>query len=453
MKKFVYSLFLFISMSCNSFLDVDLNKSQINTEEIFSNDVTATAAVTAMYNSVSLNSPLSGIFYGMNALSGLSSGELSNYSQDLELKAFEQHVISPKNSNILQLWNFMYNLIYQANAIVEGVDNSNGLSEATKQQLQGEALFMRAFTYFYLVNLFGEVPLITKTDYRINQSLSRNAVDDVYRLIESDLLTAQSQLAKTYVTDQRVRPNKATATALLARMYLYRQDYSKAELQASAIIDDPAYQLRAKNDIDKVFLIDSHETIWQIMPVFSTTNTVEGANFIISTTPRYHILTDDLREHFTADDLRYPNWVKSYSNNAGVFYFPYKYKQNSKDPAAAYTECSIVFRLAEIYLVRAEARAHLNNVEGAQSDLNSIRSRAGLPNTEASDPSGLFLAIESERWSELFTEYGHRWLDLKRTNRAMDVLGNGVTMDVLLYPIPADEFIKNPYLGTQNHGY
>ena len=389
----------------------------------------------------------------MNALAGLSSNELSNYSQDPVLKAFEQHLVTPQNSSIAQLWNFMYNLIYQANAVMEGISNSTTLSTRARQQLKGEALFMRGFTYFYLVNLFGEVPLVVETDYRVNKSLPRGSVDEVNSLIESDLLSAQSLLSLAYATENRVRPNRATATALLARLYLYRHEYFKSELQATAIIDDATYSLNTKDNIDKTFLIDSPETIWQLMPVFSNANTVEGFNFIINTTPRNHILTEALREHFEPGDLRQTHWINSYTNTLGVFYFAYKYKQNTKDPATPVTECSVVFRLAEIYLIRAEARVYLDNVNGAQSDLNAIRSRAGLADIDVADKSNLLLAIESERWSELFTEYGQRWFDLKRTDRALDLLGSGITADALLYPIPAVEFVKNPNLGEQNHGY
>jgi hypothetical protein len=104
-------------------------------------------------------------------------------------------------------------------------------------------------------------------------------------------------------------------------------------------------------------------------------------------------------------------------------------------------------------LIRAEALAHLNDISGAQADLNAVRIRAGLPGTNADDQQSLLLAIQSERWSELFTEYGHRWLDLKRTGKAIELVGNGITTNDLLYPLPADEFIKNPYIGEQNIGY
>jgi len=453
MKQFLFLLPILICTGCKRFLEVDLNKSQVPTEKVFSNDVTATAAVTAIYYSISGYSALSGAANGMAALSSLSTGDLFNYQQEPDFVAFQEHSIRADNAQIEQIWNGMYNFIYQANAVLEGLHQSTSLSKTTAQQLEGEALFIRAYTYFYLVNLFGDVPLTLETNYRKNQLLSRRPVADVYAQIEIDLLSAQSLLSKEYVTAQRARPNKATATALLARLYLYREDYVKAAEQASTIIADPAYQLTSKDEIDKTFLIDSKETIWQLMPIYPYQNTTEASDLIITTTPYNQVASDVLRGHFEVGDLRPGHWISSYTNTVGTFYFPYKYKHNEKVTADPYTEASIVFRLAEIYLIRAESRAHLDDVPGSQSDLDAIRTRAGLAGTTAGDEQSLLLAIESERWSELFVEYGHRWLDLKRTGRAVSVLGNGITTDDLLYPIPAAEFIKNPNLGLQNHGY
>jgi len=450
-RGFIITFLLVPISGCDDFLDVSLSKSLITSENIFSNDITATAAVTAMYNSLANSSPMSGTPTGMSSLMGLSSAELLNYPHTPDLLAFEQYNLISKNSYLENVWNFAYNLIYQANVIIERLQDAQTLSPTTVQQLEGEARFMRAFTYFYLVNLFGDVPLVIESDYRKNQMLPRVPTRDVYALIESDLLKAQSLLGSQYVTGDRVRPNKATATALLSRVYLYQQKYQQAEVQASAVLADNAYVLH--DNLDEVFLVKSREIIWQIMPVDPNYNTMEGQYFILTSTPSYNILSADFVGHFEPDDIRPSHWIKSYSNSYGTFLYPYKYKRKSKLPADSFSEYSVVFRLAEIYLIRAEARANLDNLSGAQADLNEIRARAGLGDTHAADQPGLLLAIENERYSELFTEYGHRWLDLKRTGRALSVLGNGITENDLLYPIPFAEFQKNPNLGLQNNGY
>jgi hypothetical protein len=119
-------------------------------------------------------------------------------------------------------------------------------------------------------------------------------------------------------------------------------------------------------------------------------------------------------------------------------------------------EYSMILRFAEQYLVRAEARAHLNNLAGAKEDLDVIRSRAGLPEL-ADDLSQdqMLLAVEQERRIELFAEWGHRWFDLRRTGRSLEVLSPlkpGITTTDLYYPIPLDAMNTNPNL-VQNEGY
>ncbi|MDO5969574.1 RagB/SusD family nutrient uptake outer membrane protein, partial [Flavivirga aquimarina] len=119
-------------------------------------------------------------------------------------------------------------------------------------------------------------------------------------------------------------------------------------------------------------------------------------------------------------------------------------------------EYPVVFRLAEQYLIRAEARAELGKISEAQSDLNVIRNRAGLGNTTASTKEALRDAILDERQVELFTERGHRWFDLKRRGEAADVLAplkpSWQDTDVL-FPIPESELLLNPNLLPQNDGY
>ena len=146
------------------------------------------------------------------------------------------------------------------------------------------------------------------------------------------------------------------------------------------------------------------------------------------------------------------------SYNGTTFYYPYKYKKGddySSNPPPP-TEYYIVFRLAEQYLIRAEARAQQGNIGGGQADINLIRNRSGLANTIASDKGNLLSAVEHERQIELFAEWGHRWLDLKRTNRADQVLGaiKGASWQSTdkVYPIPQSQIQLNPFL-TQNPGY
>jgi hypothetical protein len=146
-------------------------------------------------------------------------------------------------------------------------------------------------------------------------------------------------------------------------------------------------------------------------------------------------------------------WLKANVISGQSFYYPFKYKVRSGTPV---TEYLVVLRLAEQYLIRAEARVQQDKLQAAKDDLNEIRKRAGVPNTTAATKQEILTALEHERQTEFFAEWGHRWLDLKRTERANAVLGvlkvpNWQATDVL-YPIPLQEIQRNPAL-VQNEGY
>jgi hypothetical protein len=164
---------------------------------------------------------------------------------------------------------------------------------------------------------------------------------------------------------------------------------------------------------------------------------------------------------FEAGDFRRKggNWVDSVVVGGNTYFYPAKYK--AKITTGSVTEYMMMFRLAEQYLIRAEARAKQNNISGAQNDLNIIRTRAGLANTSANDQPSLLTAISKERQVELFTELGHRWLDLKRTVKVDEVMTivtplkgntNGWKSYQQLYPIPYSDIQMNPRL-VQNVGY
>jgi hypothetical protein len=178
--------------------------------------------------------------------------------------------------------------------------------------------------------------------------------------------------------------------------------------------------------------------------------------FILSAAPnsttRRVSLTPSLVVAFEPGDQRRSNWVGSFSNVSSTWHYCSKYKV-AVNPVVS--EYAMVFRLAEQFLIRAEARANIDDLTGALSDLNSIRNRAGLPDATASDKASILQAIEQERRVELFAEGGHRWFDLKRNNRANQILAS-LKMDWqptdVLMPIPESERQLNPAL-TQNDGY
>jgi len=450
----LFSLLLISVMiiSCKKFVDIDPPAAQVISETVFTNDATATATITGIYSEM-MNSSQQFTAGQTTLFTGMCADELSFYTSGAN-DEFVNNQLSPLNQTIgSSFWQRAYKYIYTANLCIEGLSKSTSLTATVKNNLLGEVKFIRAFSYFHLANLFGDVPLITSSDYRVNSNLPRASVADVYSLIIGDLKEAKNLLPATYISADRARPNKRAATALLARVYLYNQDWINAEAEATEIISSGSYSLPA--NLNQVFLKSSNETIWQLQPVNPTNNTWEGNAILPATataTPTY-LITSSLLSDFEAGDLRRNSWVGSRVFQSQTVYYPAKYKVQT---GSNQTEFYVVFRLAEQYLIRSEARARQNNITGSLADLNAIRNRSGLPNSTASDQSSLLSSIEHERRIELMVEWGNRWYDLKRTNRADAVLGllKPATWQSAdkLWPVPTAELNANPAL-VQNPGY
>jgi hypothetical protein len=462
---------------CKKYLEVNPPIDQVVGQEIYKSNSTAASVLTGIYTDMSEGSIFSGSG-GISLRTGLSADELTNTTDDSNILNYLYLNSLTNNGQDLNFWRDLYAYIFRVNSAIEGLSQSKTISSQVKQQLNGEAKFLRAFYYFYLVNLYGDVPLITTTNLKKNGIAGRTDTKLVYDQIISDLKDAQTNLSENYLEsdastpyDRRLRPNKSTATALLARVYLYNKLWQQAEEQASSIIANSTfYQLE---QLESAFLINSKETIWSLQPVGVGDNTLDARIFVLQsgtlnadigpnggTRPVY--LSSELFTSFENGDKRKSIWVDSI--NASGLTYPYAYKYKAWDLDQPRTENLIVFRLSEQYLIRAEARAqqgHIIGANSAASDLNLIRNRAGISNTTATDLTSMMTAILNERRWELFTEWGNRWLDLKRTGTIDQVMASvailkGTTWQPYkaLFPIPVQDIQNDPSLkGHQNPGY
>ncbi len=452
-KYFIGFLAIFFLHSCKKFVEIPLPVDQLTTEFVFTDDNTATKSITGIYSEMMNNSQQ--FSDGFTTLfAGMSADELYYYTPSFR-DEFVTNQISPASHTYIEswFWNPAYRYIYGANKCIEGVNTSTTLSPDTKQMIIGEAKFIRGFCNFYLVNLFGDVPLVLSSDYSVNQSIPRTSAALVYSQIIEDLKDAESKLVTTYPTEERVRPNKFAATALLARVYLYLKDWTKAATEAGKVINSNTYSLNG--DLDSVFLVNSNETIWQLKEVNPNRNTYEGYYILPASnysTPTF-LLTNSLLNAFEPNDQRKTSWATARVFSNQSLYYPAKYKVPT---GSTLKEYYVVLRLAEQYLIRAESKAQLNDIQGSVGDINLIRNRAGLSNTVANTQAALLVAIEQERRTELFAEWGHRWFDLKRTGRANNILGmlkpSTWQATDTLWPIPQNQIRLNPTL-TQNPGY
>ena len=454
-RAFFVLLCIVCLCSCDNFVTVDLPSSQLSGEAVFEDAATANAALVDVYSKMRKTVLVTGSSTGLSNLLGHTADELAYYSSgNLPEMDFNQNNLQATNTTVAGIWNGTYNLIYAVNAVIEGVSASASIPVVEKEKLLGEAYFVRAYLHFYLVNLYGAIPYVLSTDYETNSVIYKKTVGDVYAQLTTDLQQAISLMPEAYPTVERVRPNRSVAYALMARVKLYTQHWAEALLYSEMVINNSALYTWVPN-LNQVFLKGSTGTLWQLFPAAAGAPALDAQTFIFSSgPPPNRALSTDFMSSFEVGDLRRSSWVGTVTNSAGTWYYPFKYKVNAASSSTA--EYSILFRLEEQYLIRAEANARLGNLAASALDLNKIRNRAGLANTTASTQSELVDAILQERRVELFTELGHRWFDLKRMGMSNSVLGvvkPGWQPTDVLFPLPEAELLLNPNLLPQNPGY
>lgn len=446
-RYFIFSIgvlmYLLSATSCDKLVDVGPPKRSLDPGVVYadsSNTESALAGLySTMYNATNAGAPFGG---GIGYLNALYADELVSAGGS---NFFETNSLLITDGNVGSMWSVSYAAIYRANSVIEGATASTSITPTLRQKTLGEAKFIRAFCHFHLVNMFGHIPCIKTTDPNVSALQAQTPVAEVYQSILSDLKEAVAGLSFDYPGGERVRVNKYAAIAMLAKVYLYLGDWANAEAQAAILMTDKKnFQLLEPS---KVFLTASTEAIWQFDSRVKgyasiVTNFVTGAGAI----PRYAIRSN-LYSAFETKDLRRSAWI---SSSAGYPY-PAKYKSTKGN-----LEYDAVLRLGEMYLIHAEACARQGKVQPAQDDLNALRDRATASKITTLDKELLLQAVAKERQLELFTEWGNRFYDLKRTGTIDAVLAAvkpGVWKpEAALFPIPLVEMNKNQNL-VQNDGY
>lgn len=436
--------------SCEDFVEIEPPSSQLSSELVFSDIHTARAAMNGIYSQMRDDR----ILGYLGSRLGCYSDELDYFgavSSDSE--SFHKNNFIPSDGAVSTLWNQSYYQIYCANDIIERIGKSTDISDKDKNQLVGEALFVRGLLHFYLTQLYGDIPYATVTNYEINTKITKISVARVLNKIEEDLIRSSTLLSDSYIKNDRTIPNKAVIMAMLARVYLYNQKWNLAHEAASYVINQQNLFIW-KTDLQSIFLKDSKTTIWQWSTKIEGDETTETSSYVFeSGPPLAFALTSTLINSFKTNDLRLSAWTRMVPDIENNWYHPFKYKQDRREEISK--EFKVVFRLAEQYLIRSEARAHLNNLKGADFDLNKVRERAGLTPIESSNKETLIAQISQERRHELFTEFGHRFFDLKRLGQLDKELSNKPGWDSTdkLLPLPENELLINPNIEPQNPGY
>lgn len=435
--------FLALAAGCESFLDVK-PKESLSDHTTIVDKISSETAINGVYSALA-----SGSYYGttFQSIAYLSGDNIQWTGSQSQVQEFINHRVNPENSTIGSAWTAIYNVINRANNVIAKVPEVEdpALTSEVRNGIIGQALAIRGLAYFDLARTYGGVPIITNPTITPddNRGISKTSQQETFLQALADLEAAEPLLEDN---TNRYKVRKKTVLGLKARYYLYQKDYLKAVEYASLILADNNYQLvqpyaaffkdNVRGTEESIFEIyyngttevNGHRGQWQPQNNGGTRQWAPNEELI-------SLLNDpeiggNRRELIDID-------------NQGRWYGNLYYRNPGSDP-------SYILRVAEIYLIRAEARAHLNDLQGALEDLNAVRNRAGLASLQSNSQEEILLSIENERRLEFALE-PHRWFDLVRTGRAAEVL-NITEPFRFVMPIPIDQLLADDAL-VQNDGY
>ena len=488
MKK--YTLFLIITLailglnSCEKFLELEPSSQGIavnntSSDSIFFKSATeAEAALAGAYRDFKneyfeLDYFVIGDGQSDDAYAGADNP--ANFQID-------EYKLDATNSNVSRDWRYLYSTIGKCNTVINNVHavNDPAMTAERKEEIVGEASFIRAFMYFQAVQLWGDVPLQLKEVKTISAATldeiypqifpARAPQAEVYAQILLDLETALAKVPTTAV--DKGYATKGSVNAVLAKVYatIEPHDWNKVKQYCDAVIAGGYTLLPTYDDLWKLGNENTSESIFEINYNGGTTDGNWGTKmFRGQDWKKFNIPSNDLLAVYEAEgDLLRKNANIIFEDVSGKWsdaHYPqthYPFVNKWRNFQEGSDQNYIFIRLADILLLKAEAMNELGDQLGAVALVNQIRARVNLAATAASSQADLRLAIEKERRLELAFE-GHRWFDLKRTGRAIEVannvkdghganLGYNLTTERLVWPVPQAELDKNISL-RQNPGY
>ncbi|SKC09726.1 Starch-binding associating with outer membrane [Sphingobacterium nematocida] len=442
---------LFASACSDSFLDKD-PISNFSGQGFYKKPSDAQAGVTGIYNSMQSLFRLNFAYWG----EGRADNVTTRHSGDPF--ALQQNALTPIINSAR--WDNFYTLISRANYAIKYTPQVFGDGDSElKKQLLGQSHALRAVAYFYLVRIWGNVPLVTEPYESVEQNVfvSRNSAEEVLAKVEEDLLFAVENCASSYSgARNRVLMTKGAAYAFLTQLYMWQKKYDKAIATAEKVLADSQYSLVSMSDWNDIFVKGvSTESIFEVgynevqtnalrilYALGSDSDYVPSARFIAS------IETGDLRKPRIYD-------VSQAQPRKIWKFFGQGFNDESPDPSS---NNIVLTRLADIILLKAEAHAYLNQSAEALELLNRIRRRAGLSVMDESAANNLYGSLSGavlhERSIELCFE-GHRWFDLVRTGTAISTMKpiNGLASEAnLLWPLHESATLRNMNI-EQNEFY
>ena len=489
MKNIIYKLFIvstltFGIVSCDEFVDYEASETyNIVADDYFKSSNDYEAALVGVYDVTqwTLYNFMIGEIASENSLCGGESA-----TDVIGLQKIDDMIHDAENDQLTRIWQYMYEGINRANYMVE---NKDKMDFSRKAELYGEVHFLRAFFYFELTKIFGDVPVFTNSRLTAGDSgtLSRSPQSEVYALIESDLQAAISALPLSKSTNGRA--TSLTAHALLGKVYLFQDKFDEAAGILEPLIGlytlpaDPqsTFLKGGENGAESVYEIqhskNSNWWAWDYVPQGTEGNFgvihhgIRGySGPLYSSGWSFNVPTQDLVDAYSAGDKRkdvsildIEAWAASTGAKYTTGYEHTGYFNNKYIPRAGESQAQQelnyetnfrYIRYADVLLMAAEAnnRATASNDTKAQNYLNQVRARAYGNNSNASSSTGSTLTQEiwDERRLELAGE-GHRFYDLVRTGQAAAEISGFVAGKHEVFPIPQTEIDVSNL--TQNAGY
>ncbi|OQP38668.1 hypothetical protein A4H97_18285 [Niastella yeongjuensis] len=450
----------------------------------FSDEVSVKQVVNDAYFSLR-NTYLNYFAFGDLASDDVYNSKFNNSTNHITIN--ESNVVSD-NGLVNDFWNFSYATINRCNLVLDNVDKVP-MSDSSKAQYSNEAKFLRALMYFNLVRIYGDVPLVLNDIKTPEEALSysREAKNKVYDQVVADLQAAEGLPARYAINQDIGRATRWAAKALLAKVYLTLQKPADADKKLKEVIDAPAgaganqyHLLPSYADVFDAAKPNNAEVIFAVQYARGYTPSqgnpfVNGAmanedigTGVLKRGTGTFLMTEDLNNQFVATDAR-RSMIKQLTGSRRNYIFTMKYYDNGMTTTVDAGNDWIVLRYADVNLMYAETQNETGQTGNAFLFLKAVRDRAGLITDPAlaADQAALRTAIQQERRLELFCE-GHRWFDLLRTNKLIDVMnahfagnwsndeigsGNKVTPDELVFPIPRYQVNLNPDKILQNPNY
>ncbi|MBJ2176047.1 RagB/SusD family nutrient uptake outer membrane protein [Aureibaculum sp. A20] len=450
-KKIITGLIVLLTLSCSDdILDND-PVSSFSAQGFYQTSADAQSGVYGIYDALQSTFRTNFSHWG----EGRADAVNTNHSGDP--LALQQNTLS--KSITTARWNNIYETISRANYAIKYIPEVFETESEFSLQLIAQARALRALSYFYAVKIWGDVPLVVEPYESVDQEffIDRVNKEEVLDQVITDLIFASENCRETFSSnDSRILFTQGAANALLTHVYMWRKDYENAVVSAEKVLDNNLYSLVSMNDWSKIFTSGyTNESIFEI--AYDDTQTSGLRTLYAVGSDSDYFPSVSFRNSFEDDDQRKDLIYDTTNANPRKIwkFFGKDFNDESADPSA---NNIVLLRLADIILLKAEAHNKLNEVDEALSLLNLIRNRAGIGTLDETEAISMYGDVESailhERSIELSFE-GHRWFDLVRTGKAIEVMNpiNGLSDEAnFVWPLHEDALNKNPKL-EQNQFY